>query len=195
MSVNRRAMVYSLAAAALISVVGGYLVSRSNDPRQADDTIEIPAGVTFVEPGIGVNKAVNGTALPDVNITDTLADRVKIRSLIGQPMIINLWATTCEACKRELPVLAKMHQEFGDKVRFIGLNQFVNDATALDFAHSRGVRYELMSDLDGEFVSELGITGLPYTLFVAADGTIVAQKGVALSEEALRTTITESLLA
>ena len=87
-----------------------------------------------------------------------------------------------------------MHQEFGDTVRFVGVNQYANDDIALEFAQSRGVKYELLADLNGEFVSELGITGLPYTLFVAADGTIVAQKGIELSAESLRAMLTDELL-
>ena len=75
----------------------------------------------------------------------------------------------------------------------MGVNQFANDATALAFARDKGVTYELLSDQNGELVSALGVAGLPYTLFVAADGTITAQKGIALSEAAIRSAINDML--
>ena len=110
-------------------------------------------------------------------------------------MVLNVWATTCEACKKEMPALAQLNAEFGDRVRFIGVNQFANNETALSFARDKGVRYELLSDQNGELVSALGVAGLPYTLFVSADGTIVAQKGIALTADTIRTTINTSLVA
>ena len=148
----------------------------------------------YVEPGIPTNAVVQGKPLPDVALVATDGTKVSTRDLIGTPLVINVWATSCEACKREMPALAQMHAEFGEQVRFIGINQFANNDIALAFAKDKGVRYELLSDLDGEFVTALGITGLPYTLFVAPDGTIVSQKGIALDVDTLRSTIIEKLV-
>jgi thiol-disulfide isomerase/thioredoxin len=193
MAVNRRAMALSMAAALVISVIGGYFVSRSHDST-ADDTVRLGASNTFVETQIPTNRQVRGAQLPNVKLTNLLGAEISTAELIGQPLVINVWAASCAACKRELPVFADLHQEFGDSVRFVGVNQYANDDIALEFAQSRGVKYELLADLNGEFVAALGITGLPYTLFVAPDGTIVAQKGIELDAEMLRSTLTESLL-
>lgn len=193
---NRTVLVGSLAVAVVVSLVGGYALSRSDDngTTSPNDDITVTSNGVFVEPGIAVNKPVQGKALPIVQLVATDGSPVSTSELLGQPLVINVWATSCEACKKEMPALAQMHTEFGDHVRFVGINQFANNDIALAFANDKGVRYELLSDLDGEFVTALGITGLPYTLFVAPDGTIVSQKGIALDADDLRRTITESLL-
>ena len=196
MAVNRTVLIGSLAFAVVVSLVGGYALSRSDDgdATSVNDDITVSSNGVFVEPGIAVNKPVQGKALPIVQLVATDGSPVSTSELLGQPLVINVWATSCEACKKEMPALAQMHAEFGDQVRFVGINQFANNDIALAFAKDKGVRYELLSDLNGEFVTALGITGLPYTLFVAPDGTIVSQKGIALDADALRSTITEKLL-
>ena len=191
MAVNTRVLAGSLAAALLISIGGGYALSRSgeSDPDEARIT---PDTVT-VETGIPTNKAVQGDKLPTVNLTDTNGNEISTNDLIGQPLLINVWAVTCDACKTEMPALARVQADLGETVRFIGVNTAKNDASALAFAADKGVKYELLSDINGELTGSLGITGLPYTLFVAGDGTIVAQKGIALDEATIRSTIASTL--
>ena len=196
-AVNTRVLAASLAAAALVSVAGGYALSRTSQPATpaAEDTVTITSNGLYVEPGIPTNAVVEGKPLPDVQLVATDGTKVSTRSLIGTPMVINVWATTCVACKQEMPALAQVSNDLGTAVRFIGVNQVENTPSALAFAKDKGVHYELLSDQNGELVAALGITGLPYTLFVAADGTIVAQKGVELNAATIRSTIDSVLLS
>lgn len=202
MAVDKRVLIGSLAAALVISVGGGYALSASDDsgnPGNADDFISIDATTPLNEPveslaNLG-NLAVEGEKLPSVMIHDARGNRISTDDLLGQPLLINYWATICVACKDEMPALARVHADYGDQVRFIGLNQLVNGDTALAFAADKGVQYELMSDEDGEFASALEITTLPYTLLVAPDGTIIEQKGIALSEDKIRAAVDQLLAA
>jgi thiol-disulfide isomerase/thioredoxin len=194
MAVNRRVLFASLGVAVIISIGGGYALSRTSGSNSAaDDNVAISSNSTFGEPGIPVNSAVQGKKLPTVNLIGIDGAKVSTASLIGKALVLNIWATTCEACKKEMPALAQMNAEFADSVRFIGVNQFENNDTALRFAQDKGVLYELLSDQNGELVRALGVAGLPYTLFVSADGTIVAQKGIALDVDKLRIAINNTL--
>ena len=190
-AVNTRVLAGSLIAALVISVAGGYALSRSGDSD--GDEADITPGTITVEQGIPTNKAVQGDKLPTVDLTDSNGTKVSTADLIGQPMVINVWAVTCDACKTEMPALARVQSELGDSVRFVGVNTAKNDGSALAFAADKGVKYELLSDINAELTGALGINGLPYTLFVAADGTIVAQKGIALDEAGIRSTIASTL--
>ena len=190
MAVNTKVLAGSLVAALVISVAGGYALSRSGDSDGSDDDVaHITPGTITIETGIPTNKDVKGEKLPTVDLTDIDGNDVSTADLIGRPLVINVWAVTCDACKTEMPALARVQADLGDKVRFIGVNTAKNDGSALAFAADKGVQYELLSDINGRLTGPLGITGLPYTLFVAADGTIVAQKGIALDEGGIRATI------
>jgi len=197
-AVNKRVLVGSLAAAVLISISGGYALSQSGDeasPTPVDDDVTITSNEVFVEPGLPTNDVVEGEPLPTVTLSDAAGNDVSTSQLTGQPLVINVWSTTCEPCRRELPAFAAVHQEFGDQVRFVAVNSGDSADEARAFAEEYGVNYESLSDRNGEFLANLGITGLPYTLFIASDGTIVAQKGIELSADNIRITITNELLA
>ena len=188
MAVNKRILSGSLAAAVLISIGGGYLLSRSNSNSSTE--ARVTPGTVYTDPNqIPTNKVVQGQKLPTVNLVDTQGNTVSTAGLIGHPLVINIWAVTCEACKTEMPLLAKVQADVGDKVDFVGVDTLENTPSAIKFATDKGVRYQLLSDHNGELTGALGVTGLPYTLFISANGTIVAQKGIALDEATIRANV------
>ena len=195
---NRRLLALALGGAAVISVAGGYALSRdgssakgASDTKPSDVvTLDQPGGVQ--EPSIGTNATVKGRPLPAVTLFDNDGNEISTTDLIGQPLIINVWFSTCGPCKQELPAFARVQADLGDTIRFIGVNPTDSPETNASFAHDRGVNYELLRDTDGAFVATVGIVAFPVTLFVAADGTIIRQTG-ALDEATLRTHAAELL--
>ena len=109
---------------------------------------------------------------------------------MGQPLVINVWGSSCGPCKAELPDFAAAHARFGDTVRFVGIDYLPPSEAEEAFARDRGVQYELLYDADGEFISAAGIATFPVTLFVAPDGTIVEQTGL-LDEERIAALVDE----
>ena len=188
-AVNRRVLFASLGAAVAISVVGGYLVSRdssADSPSAAsDDSIVLETPGAVQDPTIGTNAAVQGTPLPLVDLEDNDGNTVPVASLLGTPLVLNVWNSTCGPCKRELPAFAAVQADLGDEIRFVGVNTLDSPEVNESFARERGVQYELLRDIDDAFSSEVGVVALPITLFVSADGTILRQTGV-LEEDEIR---------
>jgi thiol-disulfide isomerase/thioredoxin len=182
-AVNRRLLAASIATAVVLSIAGGWAISR--DGSAADDDITYDSAVVDQIPSIGTNAPVSGEPLPDIVLVDNDGNDVSLRSLTGAPMIINSWFSTCGPCKTELPAFGAVHADLGDQIRFVGVNPFDTPEVNVSFAAERGVHYELYRDPDGAYGTEVGITNYPVTLFVAADGTIVRQTGV-LNEDDLR---------
>ena len=120
-------------------------------------------------------------ALPDVTL-DCLGGgaAVRLSGLSGKPTVINLWASWCAPCREELPQLAKAHRAYGEKLRIIGID-FADSApdAALELAERSGVTYPLLVDPDSRTKASLKVIGLPQTVFVDAQGTMVATERVA----------------
>lgn len=186
MAVNRRLLVASLAVGATISVGGGYIVSRSDGGSAGaqTDVVLDTAGVAQI-PTIGTNAVVEGTRLAATDLEDNDGHTVSTIDLVGEPLVINVWNSTCAPCKRELPAFAAVQADLWHEIRFVGVNNLDTPETNESFARERGGRYELLRDVDDGFASTVGIATLPVTLFVAGDGTIVRQTGV-LEEDQLR---------
>ena len=113
---------------------------------------------------------------------------------IGQPVVINLWASWCGPCRDELPALQAFADEAGDRVLVLGVASGDGwDAAAwagIDF----GARYPNLFDPDGTLQTALGRSNLPVTLFVAADGSVRATDvSGALTLEKLRALAVEHL--
>lgn len=189
MPVNRRLLVVSLLVAVVLSVAIGWAIARDGAGAD-DDTIVLDRGAV---PSIATNAEVAGERLPSVELVDDDGDTLSTDDLVGRPLVLNLWFSTCIPCERELPAFAAVHEEFGDAVRFVGVNPFDSAEVNRSFARDRGVGYELLRDPDGAFADELGVSTAPFTVFVRPDGTIARQTGV-LDEDELRAHV-EDLLA
>ena len=125
------------------------------------------------------------TALPDLPpLTRINGDVLDPADLAGRPFVVNLWATWCPPCRRELPMLAAAAKdasvpvllvnqgEYAAQVaRYLTSNQVASDAVALD---SQAV-----------FTRRLGSAELPTTLFINGNGQVVATHLGEISRAAL----------
>ncbi len=95
-------------------------------------------------------------------------------------MLINFWASWCGPCKVELPLLARAHREWGDRVAFLGID--VQDAAgeAWKSMTAAGIDYPQLEDPQGRTRAPFGWhSGLPLTVFVDERGTIVGTERTA----------------
>lgn len=108
-------------------------------------------------------------------------------SALRGPMVVNLWASWCGPCREEMPLLQSFHEEHGEEVAVLGVNE--NDTqpeAAMDLVATSGVTYPLLADpqtlLDGAAPLPR-IQGLPFMAFVDADGTVVHRAFVIIESQ------------
>lgn len=111
---------------------------------------------------------------------------VDLSSLKG-PLIVNLWASWCTPCRKELPFYEKFHQQHGDRVGVVGVDyQDVQPEAALRLVRDTGVTYPLLADpqssLDGAAPFP-HLAGLPFLALVDADGRVVHREFVEITSE------------
>ncbi|MEE9135301.1 MAG: TlpA disulfide reductase family protein [Gammaproteobacteria bacterium] len=117
------------------------------------------------------------TVLPDFVLSDLNGVPRPISDWSGQPILINFWATWCAPCRREMPLLQKLHEEFGnDGLQVIGIAiDRAPDVSA--FTIETGITYPiLVGQEDAIEVTDgfgLDFLGLPFTVLVDQDGQIL----------------------
>lgn len=169
MTWNRRAVVLAVPVIVLIvSVVGGWALSRSSDDVDANLTTP---GVEQT-PGIGTNANNTGKKFSFIPVTDVLSGAAVTITPMGKPMVVNFWFSTCEPCKREMPALTAAAAAYGTRVNFIGINPNDTEESASAFIEKYGIKYANYLD-DGDQLSEAGVTTMPTTFFIDANGYIV----------------------
>jgi cytochrome c biogenesis protein CcmG/thiol:disulfide interchange protein DsbE len=106
-------------------------------------------------------------------------------ALRDRPTVVNLWATWCLPCQKEMPALQRIHERFGDQVRFLGVDSRDDAGKAVEFLRTVGVTYAQTVDPDGELLRQLGIPGLPVTVVLDSDGRVAHQKIGEITESEL----------
>ncbi len=141
----------------------------------ADELADLKAAAKIENCPESGDQASGDGVLPDLELDCLGGGRsVQLSGLTGTPTVINLWASWCKPCREELPLLAKADRDFGDRVQFIGID--VRDAApeaALRLAELSGVVYPQLVDRAGHTQGPLKFSGLPQTVLVDAQGTMV----------------------
>src|SRR5215469_3893079 len=91
----------------------------------------------------------------------------------GKPLIVNFWASWCEPCQQETPLLANWYTRQHGHVVIVGLDENDTASSALQFAKAKGVSYPIGVDPQLAAANAYGVTGLPQTFFLNAQHRIV----------------------
>src|ERR1700733_11404459 len=174
----------------LVSVSGvlaGYLSYRGVRPADAP----IPAVLPAAERPAAQDSEAEATApagpaarpipatVPDLKLPDLAGQQKSLRAFLGQPLIINFWATWCAPCRREIPLLRELRQRHqAEHLEVVGI--------ALDFAaavrqylQQMPIDYPLLIGEQGGYgaAEQFGVQAvLPFSVFADAESRIVAVK-------------------
>jgi cytochrome c biogenesis protein CcmG, thiol:disulfide interchange protein DsbE len=118
--------------------------------------------------------------------------RLSIRALEGRPTIVNFWASWCQPCKHEIPLLLAAANRERGKAVFLGvdLNDFTGDARGFLARHR--VNYISVHGGDGTAQS-YGLIGLPETYYLNAAGRVVGRTAGEVTSAELRRGIARAL--
>ncbi|MDU9389326.1 TlpA disulfide reductase family protein [Pseudomonas sp. zfem002] len=127
-----------------------------------------------------------GTQLPALNLKDARGQEVALDSHRGKPLVVNLWATWCPPCRREMPVLQQAQHEYPN-VTFLFVNQGETPQIVTNFLATTGLNLShVLFDAGGQLAAQVGSMALPTTLFYDADGRLVGSHLGELSRASLR---------
>lgn len=126
-----------------------------------------------------------GRPLPDAALTSLETGEAARWDADGRPLVINFWASWCTPCRAEMPAFEQVHQQLGDRVAIVGVTDETDHGDAAGAAERAGVSYPLLVDVEQTLLIDLAISGLPGTVFVDADGTVLGRHLGALTEDQL----------
>ena len=131
-------------------------------------------------------------ALPPSAGFTTLASQPFLpSSLAGKPTVINLWATWCAPCRRELPMMADVAGQVTG-VNLVFVNQGERGDAVASYLDKEGLALaNAILDPAMAFGRHYEALGLPATLFIGADGMLKSAHLGEISREALLQGIAE----
>ncbi|MET7966925.1 TlpA disulfide reductase family protein [Micromonospora sp. NPDC005305] len=113
-----------------------------------------------------------GDPLPDLALSCfTGGAPVNVRDIRG-PAVINVWASWCPPCRKELPAFQRLSERAGGRFQVIGVNSRDSRGGAQSIGEDFGVRFPMLVDQGDAFERALGRNAFPLTVLVDADGRI-----------------------
>lgn len=92
---------------------------------------------------------------------------------IGQkPVVINFWGTWCAPCRKEIPDMVRIYNEYGDRIEILGIALNDTPDKVQRFATQFGMDWQMLMGTQ-EVAMDFGIRGIPTTFFFDAQGNMV----------------------
>jgi cytochrome c biogenesis protein CcmG, thiol:disulfide interchange protein DsbE len=167
-----------VAGVAVLVVVGAitaWAVTSGSSPRAASGVSSVPpssAPTAVTSP----DAPSGGTPAPPFSLVGLRGGHVSLASLAGHPVLVNFWASWCNPCRHEFPLLATAlakHGAQGLEIVGISYQDITGDARA--FASQQHASWMLARDDDGAIATAYGVRAIPQTFFVRPDGTIASR--------------------
>jgi thiol-disulfide isomerase/thioredoxin len=174
------------AAIALLAAAGscGFIAYRLLAARGSSLTAIQNPGVAHSTAGESDGSAPSITrkipeVLPQIAMPDTAGAVHALSDWKGRPLVVNFWATWCDPCRREIPLLKKLrHERSADSLEVIGIAVDSPDAVS-QYTRTIGIDYPvLIGEKDGlAAIEALGMeTVFPFTVFADRQGRILTLK-------------------
>ena len=119
---------------------------------------------------LGSPTAGGGGAAPAFTVAGLDGGRLTLAGFAGSPLVINFWASSCAPCRQEMPLISS--QAASHHVHVLLIDERDSASAAKAFLRSVGVTEPTGFDADGAVGRLYGVSVLPVTVFIRADGSI-----------------------
>lgn len=96
----------------------------------------------------------------------------------GKPIVLNFWASWCEPCKEEAPLLESTWNQMqaqGKDVIFLGIDFQDANKDGISFLQLYSITYPTVLDAGGSVSIKYSVTALPQTIFINRNGTVMSR--------------------
>ncbi len=133
-----------------------------------------PAAPGSTEP----QPAVLAERVPEFQLADRDGAMRSLADWQGKSLVVNFWATWCAPCRREIPLLGELQQQYGPAgFQVIGIAADYRDKV-IAYAEKSGIKYPLLigeqEALDAAAAFGVEIVGFPFTVFSDSQGRVIA---------------------
>ncbi|MCL2238758.1 MAG: TlpA family protein disulfide reductase [Defluviitaleaceae bacterium] len=125
----------------------------------------------------------------DFTVHDVDGNEVRLSDFFGRPIVLNFWTTWCPSCVQSSPYFEQLYREMGDDIHMLKINLPGGRETRQavdDFIAANGYTLPVYFDAIGEAARAYSIRAIPDTVFINADGNIIARIVGAINESTLQ---------
>ena len=120
-----------------------------------------------------------GDAAPAYAAPTMSGDSISLAQLHGNVVLLNVWATWCIPCRKELPELQALHKQYeprGLRVLGVSVDESGTDSGVREYAQELGITYTILRDPGQRVYSVFSLIGLPGSFLIDREGRLVWKK-------------------
>ncbi len=176
----------------VVLIAGAYVLYDRLSAKNAADKIAVNETQTTAVPEGSAEESSEpeAVAAPDFTVYDADGNEVKLSDFVGKPVVLNFWASWCGPCKSEMPEFEEVYRELGEDIQFMMVNMTdgsrETQEIASEYIAENGYSFPVFYDNDMDAAITYGVSAIPMTLFIDAEGNAVAQARSAIDMETLR---------
>ena len=176
-------------AFAVVIVGASILYDRFSGEVSVGGIATTPQATEYIGEAVSETEA-QGSEAPDFTVYDLEGNAHKLSDFRGKPVLLNFWASWCGPCQMEMPDFQKYYESHGDKVHFVivnltdGQQETVESASA--FIAEQGYTFPVYYDTDIDAAMKYGVSAVPVSYFIDAEGYFVAWAQGALTADMLQ---------
>lgn len=153
--VNVRVVVTIVIGLIAIGAITWILVSSRHDNSQQE----------------GAKLAI-GSIAPNFELTNTAGKKMTLSDYRGKVVILNFWASWCQSCVKEMPLINNVFQSNRSDVATIFINVGESKGTVNNFLSTNHFDFPVIIDVTGKVSSLYGVVGLPATFIIDKQGKL-----------------------
>jgi thiol-disulfide isomerase/thioredoxin len=114
---------------------------------------------------------------PAISLADTNGHSVELSELRGKLVLVNLWATWCEPCLREMPSLERLQSRLGERITVLAVSEDRGgNKTVEPFIAKLGLKsVKIYIDPKSEVGHAFGARGLPTSFLIDREGKVLGR--------------------
>ncbi len=119
-----------------------------------------------------IDRSHKGSAMPDFVFADAAGKELRLSTLKGKPLLINIWATWCGPCVLEMPMLDRLASENAASLKVLTISQDSTqpEKVAAFFTDRKLTHLEAWLDPENQLIDHYKADTLPTTIYYDARG-------------------------
>ena len=117
-----------------------------------------------------------GQPAPPLSLPDAAGTPLDLKALQGKVVYVDFWASWCGPCRHSFPWMNAMQEKYGPQgFAILGINLDEEPADAAGFLAKMPAKFQVLYDRSGASPTAYGVTGMPTSVLIGRDGTVLFQ--------------------
>jgi peroxiredoxin len=117
-----------------------------------------------------------GSTAPPYSASTLTGESVSLAALRGEVVLLNIWATWCFPCRREMPSFEALHRDLGPQglhVIAVSIDRAGAAGEIEEFLHEHGITFRVLHDPEQQVARTFSAIGVPETYLIDRNGVLV----------------------